>query len=241
MAGNSHNGGVGELISLSSRLAASSGLTASGTCFCFALDSPLSYLVAERVRHALGEVTWIPVLGPTSEAAGPASCAQRAARAEDGFRLAEREARTLRLPLVRPRAFPLDSRRAARAALHAADLGIGRAFALAAASLAFCGAMDIAQDAVLAEAASVAGLDPADVVAAAGDTAYDLRLDATSRALRACGVDAPPAIGIDGRWFDGADAIMAAMSFRAARVRRRRSAPARPPGPLSPLGRPPLA
>lgn len=229
------------MISLSSRLAASSGLTASGTCFCFSLDCPLSYLVAERVRHALGEVAWIPALGPTSEAAGPVSCAQRADRAEDGFRLAQREARTLRLPLVRPETFPLDGRRASRAALHAADLGLGRPFALAAASLAFCGGMDIARDPVLAEAASLAGIDPPEIVAAANDTSYDARLDAASLALRACGVDAPPAIGIDGRWFDGADAIVAALSFRAARVRRRHPSAARPPKPRAPWTRPPSA
>lgn len=191
----------------------------SGIRFYFALDCPLSYLAAERVERALGEVVWVPVLGPLSERDGPASCADRSARAADVMRQAERESRILGMPLVRPRRFPLDSRRAARAATLAAERGAGHRFALAVARLAFCGGFDIAKESALRDAAEVAGLDPDEVAAAASDPSFDRGLDGTTMALRAKGVDAPPAISIAEKLFEGPDAILAAASFRAARLR----------------------
>jgi 2-hydroxychromene-2-carboxylate isomerase len=191
----------------------------SGIRFYFALDCPLSYLAAERVERALGEVVWVPVLGPLSEFDGPASCADRSRRAADVMRQAERESRILRMPLVRPRHFPLDSRRAARAATLAAERGACQSFALAIARLAFCGGFDISKESAIRNAAEVAGLDPEEVAGAASDPSFDRVLDSTSLALRAQGADSPPAISIGEELFDGPDAILAATTFRAARVR----------------------
>jgi len=193
--------------------------------FFFALDSPLSYLMSERIERALGDIAWVPVLGPLSEADGIASCAQRRRRAADSMRVAEREARILQMPLVEPEVFPVDSRGATRAAMFSAKHGAGQSFALAIARLAFCGGFDMSEDSVIAEAAAVAGLNHRDVVAAASDKRFDPQLNLTTRALWARGIDAPPAISVGGSWFDGADAIVAALSFRTAHLGDRRRRP----------------
>ena len=67
------------------------------------------------------------------------------------------------------------------------------------------------------EAAAVAGLTTSDAVQAANDKSLDHRLDATSRGLVARGVQSPPAISIGTRWFDGSNAVFAAVAFSAAR------------------------
>jgi 2-hydroxychromene-2-carboxylate isomerase len=210
---------VGEIIFLSERMADRSRPLSDRARFFFALDCPLSYLMAERVERALGEIEWIPVLGPLSEPDGPTTCAERGSRAQDRMRKAEHEAHVLELPIVEPHPFPLDSRKASRAAAYAADAGVGPVFALAIARLAFCGGFDIARDSVIEEAAAVAGLNPAAAVGAARDTRYDPRLDATSRGLRARGIVSPPAISIGNTWFDGTDAVLAAVSLSAIRAR----------------------
>ena len=223
------NVGVGDIIFLSERMADRSRPSPHAARFYFPLDCPLSYQTAERVERALGEVEWVPVLGPLSapaprsehgsEFGGPAVCAEREAHARDRMRLAEREAQILQLPLVEPHRFPMDSRKAARAAAFAADAGVGSTFALAVARLAFCGGFDISSDNVIEEAAAVAGLNLAEAVAAARDARLDMRLDATSLGLRARGIVSPPAINIAESWFDGTDCVMAAVSFSAARAR----------------------
>jgi 2-hydroxychromene-2-carboxylate isomerase len=188
--------------------------------FFFALDCPYSYLTAERVERALGEIEWVPVLGPLSEDVPVASRADRERDAAERLRLAEREARSLHLALVEPHSFPVNSRTAARAAAYAADEGACQPFALAVARLAFCGGFDIAADDVIEEAAAVAGLDPVATVAASRDPRYDLRLDATRHGLQLRGIESPPAISIGRNWFDGPDAIVTALSFSVASRRR---------------------
>jgi 2-hydroxychromene-2-carboxylate isomerase len=215
-----HNEPVGELIFLSQRLADRSLPSTQTARFFFALDCPFSYLAAERVERALGEVEWVPVLGPLSEDDGQLAPADRERRAAEQIRLAERDARSLHLPLVEPHVLPANSRSAARAATFAADEGVCHAFTLAVARLAFCGGYDIADDSVIAEAAAAAGLDAAATVAASHDQRYDARLDATSRGLRLRGIEAPPAISIGTSWFDGPDAIASALAFSAAHARR---------------------
>jgi 2-hydroxychromene-2-carboxylate isomerase len=228
--GDADNVGVGDIIFLSERMADRSRPSPDAARFFFALDCPLSYLTAERVERALGEIEWVPVLGPLSipgsrseQLSQPddrAACAEREAHARDRMRLAEREAQILQLPLVEPHRFPMDSRKAARASAFAADAGVGPAFALAVSRLAFCGGFDISSDNVIEEAAAVAGLNPAEAVTAGRDARLDLRLDATGRGLRARGIVSLPAINIAESWFDGTDCVMAAVSFSAARASR---------------------
>jgi 2-hydroxychromene-2-carboxylate isomerase len=207
---------MGELIYLSERLADRSRPRGELARFFFALDDPISYLTAERVERALGPIEWVPVLGPLSERDGTESAEERELRARARLAFAEREAAALELPIVEPHRFPMDSRKAARAATFAADEGAGAAFAVALLRLAFCGGFDIGSTPVIEEAAAVAGLTIADAVAAASDRSLDLRIDATSRGLPMRGVKSPPAINIGTTWFEGPSAVFAAMSFSAA-------------------------
>ncbi len=222
------NGGVGELVFLSRWRADRSRPRVDGARFFFALDCPLSYLAAERVERALGAIEWVPVMGPLSEPDRPATPAERAQRARDWMRLAEREARILEIPLVAPHRFPMNSRKAARAAAFAVEAGAGPGFALAVARMAFCGGFDVASETVIEEAAASAGLDPAEALAAANDDGYDLSLDATSRGLRARGIASPPAINLGHSWFDGPDAVIAALTFSSVRAQSQA-----PPAPAS--------
>lgn len=207
---------MGELIQLSERLADRSRPSNEPARFFFALDDPISYLAAERVERALGPIEWVPVLGPLSERNGADSADERELRARERLTLADREAAALELPIVEPHRFPMDSRKAARAATFAADEGAGAAFAIALLRLAFCGGFDIGSVPVIEEAAAVAGLTVADAVAAASDRSLDLRIDATSRGLPMRGVKSPPAINIATTWFEGPNAVYAAVAYSAA-------------------------
>ncbi len=131
--------------------------------------------------------------------------------------LAEREAAALELPLVEPHRFPMDSRKAARAATFAADAGDGATFSLALLRLAFCGGFDIGSMPVIEEAAAVAGLNPdAAVTAARRSAPGSARLTRPAAAFRLRGVKSPPAISIGTHWFDGPNAVIAALAFSAA-------------------------
>ena len=207
---------MGELINLSERLADRSRPTGVEARFFFALEDPVSYLVAERVERALGPIEWVPVLGPLSERRESETPEERERRSRERLAIAERDAITLDLPIVEPHRFPMDSRKAARAATFASDEGVGAAFAVALLRLGFCGGFDIGSMPVIEEAAAVAGLTTADAVAAASDPRYDLRIDATSQGLGLRGVQSPPAISIGTTWFEGSSAVYAAASFSAA-------------------------
>lgn len=207
---------MGDLIQLSERMADRSRPSGELARFFFAIDDPLSYLAAERVERALGPIDWVPVLWPLSDRTARPSVDERQSRARERMALAEREAAALGVPLVEPHRFPIDSRKAARAAAFAADAGASASFGLALLRLAFCGGFDINSTPVIEEAAAVAGLDPIEVVSAARDQRLDLALDATSRGLTMRGVKAPPAISIGAHWFDGPNAVIAALAFSAA-------------------------
>jgi 2-hydroxychromene-2-carboxylate isomerase len=207
---------MGELIHLSERLADRSRPNGELPRFFFALDDPISYLTAERVERALGPIDWVPVLGPFSETDGSDSVDASVRYSGERWAQAEREAAALELPLVEPHRSPMDSRKAARAATFAANQGVGAAFGIALLRLAFCGGFDVGSMAVLAEAAAVAGLTTSEVVAAASDRSLDLRIDATSRGLSLRGVKAPPAISIGATWFEGTNAVFAAVAYSAA-------------------------
>jgi 2-hydroxychromene-2-carboxylate isomerase len=207
---------MGDLIYLSERRADRSRPAGEVPRFFFALDDPISYLSAERIERALGLIEWVPVLGPFSGTDGSASDEERERHARERLALAEREAAALELPIVEPHRFPMDSRKAARAATFAADAGVGAAFAVALLRLAFCGGFDIASTPVIKEAAAVASLTAAEVMAAVNDRSLDQRIDATSRGLRMRGVRSVPAINIGATWFEGTNAVYAAAAFSAA-------------------------
>jgi 2-hydroxychromene-2-carboxylate isomerase len=210
---------VGEVIHLSERLSDRSPQSIAPAAFFFSLDCPVSYLAAERVERALGDVTWIPVVGPLSESSGLRSAEERLRLAHERLALAENEARMFSLPLLTPHRYPMDSRRAARAAIWAGDEGRGASFALRISRFAFCGGFDIGSDEVIAEAAAGAGLDPVQALEASLDARRDDQLEATARGLQTRGILMPPVIRIGTRWFCGSDAMMAAVSFSAGQAR----------------------
>lgn len=208
---------MGELIHLSERLADRSRPNGElRPRFFFALEDPISYLTAERVERALGPIDWVPVLGPYSGRHGDVPTEALALQARERLALAEREAAALELPLVEPHRFPMDGRKAARAATFATDEGAGAAFAIALLRLAFCGGFDIGDVRVIEEAAAVAGLSTSEAKAAASDRGFDLRIDATSRGLLLRGVQSAPAINVGTSWFEGTNAVYAAVAFSAA-------------------------
>ena len=180
--------------------------------FFFAVDCPISYLVAEGVERALGEIEWVPVppLGRIGEAVG-----SPAGFLDERFALAEAEARRLRLPLARPERFPFDARRATRAASAASELGAAAAFTLALARLTFAGGYAPDEDEVLAEAAAAAGLEPAAMLDAAHDPEHDQVLAETEHGLRVHGCTAVPAIRIGTSWFGGLTAVSGAARHAA--------------------------
>ncbi|MBV9805318.1 MAG: DsbA family protein [Solirubrobacterales bacterium] len=169
----------------------------SRAAFFYDLTCPFSYLVAERIERMLGEVEWIPA--PAVGLDG----GERWMSFEATVRLAEREARAVRLPLVWPDGFPANSRHALRAAAYAAENGAGAGFALAGMRLAFCGGFDLEDPEILSVAAAAAGLSVEGCLTGARDPSRDVSLWATARGLRARGVRHLPAIRLGRRWLEG--------------------------------------
>jgi 2-hydroxychromene-2-carboxylate isomerase len=166
---------------------------ASRPAFFFDLGCPFSYLTAERVERALGDVDWVPCSLPCDHHRP----------AHDVIARAERQAFALQLPLVWPEGFPAAVPAALRAAAYAAQDGAGSRFALAASRLAFCGGYDLEDRDILADAAAAAGVSVDRCLAAACDPGGDIRLEATARHLRVCRVPRLPAIRIGRRWLWG--------------------------------------
>lgn len=184
---------MGDVIMLLEHLADRAPTGGSRSAFFFDLACPLSYLAAERVERALGDVDWVPC-SLSAESREPAA---------DLIVRAERQALGLQLPLVWPDGFPRAFPTAQRAAAYAAEIGAGARFALAASRLAFCGGYDLEDPEILADAAGAAGVPVDGCLAAAGDLARDDRLQAIARRLRARGVPRLPAIRIGRRWLWG--------------------------------------
>lgn len=189
----------------------------SGAAFFFELGCPISYIAAERIERALGELAWVPAARLESERGrDPIALANLLA-------FATREATALRLPLVVPENFGGERIGAWRAAAYASSAGAGSRFALAASRLAFCGGFDLGRRAVLTEAARAAGLSARECLEAATDPSWDAQLYETARGLAARGVLAAPAIRVGDRWFSGRDAVRQAGSFSASLALQRRA------------------
>lgn len=182
--------------------------TARGAAaFFFALDCPLSYLVAEQVEHDLGEIAWLPILAP------------RDTRwAKERLYQARAVASTRRLPLVEPETYPFDARPVSRAALFASRQdGCGGSFALRAMRLAFAGGFDLSDPELIAEAAAAAGVSVDGALEAAADASIDRDLATAASGLRSRGIVEPPVIRIVSGWFSGFDALGESSAFAAAR------------------------
>lgn len=207
---------MGEVVYLDERRAERAPVSGGeAPVFFFDVADPMSYLAAERVERLLGAVDWVPV---------------------DGTRLSDRDdrddrcdvrgradacARSLRLPLVWPERFPQPAPRALRACMFACELGAGRAFALAAGRLGFCGGFDVEDPETLAEAAAAAGLPLEACMEAAGEAWRDDELRETAGILRRAGIRELPAVWSGGRWLRAEAELLSCGPERAESPPRR--------------------
>jgi 2-hydroxychromene-2-carboxylate isomerase len=213
---------MGEVIHLTERLADRARPSArSRIAFFFDLTCPFSYLVAERIERALGEVEWVPVPGGEVRDGVPHGLTF------DLMERAERRAIELRLPLSWPDSQLGGAPEALRAAAWAGTQGAAGRFALAALRLQFCGGYDLGEREILASAADAAGLPVDDCMRASRDRCWNAQLEATARGLRARGVHELPAIRIERRWLQGERSLAeAAAAMSARRAFERPLAPA---------------
>jgi 2-hydroxychromene-2-carboxylate isomerase len=185
--------------------------------FYFDLASPLAYLAAEQILHALpGPAEWRPVLAhelPGEESVQSWRCENE----REAFRenLARRAERLGLQPLRWPEPFPCDSALAMRAATYAKSIGRAVPFAQAAFRQAFAGGRDLSQLDNVLIAAAACEMHPAAVTRGAelGSVATQLAV-ATSDAAN-LGIIEIPAIVVDGDVFEGERAVEQA----AARMR----------------------
>ncbi len=176
--------------------------------FYFDLASPLAYLAAEQVLHALpGPAEWRPVLERELDRDGEQ--ASRCEREPDAFREdVSRRARALGLqPLRWPDPFPFDSTFAMRAATYAKSIGRVVPFAQAAFRQAFAGGRDLADPDNVLIAAAACEMHPSAVLRGAELRSVGSQLAAaTSDAIRSS-IKEIPAIVVDGVVFEGERAI----------------------------------
>jgi 2-hydroxychromene-2-carboxylate isomerase len=173
------------------------------------VGSPYAWLAAERVEEVLGvEPVWEPVLlGAVFAARGFGSWALTDAR-DAGVEEVERRAAAYGLPPVRwPEPWPGNMLLAMRAAVAACERGAGRAFLLAALRAGFVGGRDLSDPAAVADAASAAGIDGAELVAAAGTPAVKAALRERTDAAIALGVRGVPTVLVGDRTFWGDDQL----------------------------------
>ena len=177
--------------------------TAEQPRFYYDLASPESYLVAERALHAVGEVPeWIPV----SFGSPAFRCAEEVASYQEDV---ERRAAALGvMPIRWPEPFPVsDITWATLAATYAKWIGRGVAFSLAALRQAFAAGRDLSlRDNVLI-AAAACEMHPAAVIKGVELASTRRALEEANERARADGVDAVPAIWIEGRVLSGERAI----------------------------------
>lgn len=179
------------------------------TCW-FDVGSPYAYLALERVTTVLPDVPVIaePVLlGGIFQATGRRSWATTEHR-ETGIAEVQRRAEAYGLPpVVWPHPWPGDGLRAMRAAVFAAREGRATAFARAAMRAAFATGLSLSTPDAIAAAASAAGLDPDETLAATRDPSVKAELrERTERAI-AAGVTGVPTFEAGGRLFWGDDQL----------------------------------
>jgi len=178
--------------------------------FYFDLASPLAYLAAEQVLHALpGPCEWQPVL-----AAQPAfRCEQELeAYREDVARRADELGLQ---PLRWPEPFPCDSALAMRAATYAKSIGRTVPFAQAAFRQAFAGGRDLGRLDNVLIAAAACEMHPAAVTQGTKLASVAAQLAERTREARGLGVEEVPAIVVDGEVFAGACAVQEAAAQMA--------------------------
>jgi 2-hydroxychromene-2-carboxylate isomerase len=177
--------------------------------FYFDLASPLAYLAAERVLHALpGPAEWRPVLAselPGGERAEVWRCeSEREAFRED---VARRAAQLGLQPLRWPEPFPFDSALAMRVATYAKSIGRAVPFAQAAFRQSFAGGRDLAELDNVLIAAAACEMHPAAVTRGAELASVSAQLETATNEAADLGIIEIPAIVIGDDVFEGERAV----------------------------------
>ena len=169
--------------------------------FYFDIASPYTYLAAERADRMFSRLTWLPAaakgLGSPALTTG-----ERCAIGERADRLG--------MPLIWPIAPDRPAVGAMRVASLAQERGRGALFVLASCRLQFCGAYDIEDPEVLAEAAAAAGLDLDDMLSAAMDAGRDVAIERDGGRLLAAGADRLPVLRVGASLFCGEERLVEA-------------------------------
>jgi 2-hydroxychromene-2-carboxylate isomerase len=193
--------------------------------FYFDLASPLAYLAAEQVLHALpGPAEWQPVL--SSELPGAETFAAfRCEREREVLReeLARRAAELGLQPLRWPEPFPFESELAMRVATYAKSIGRTVPFAQAAFRQAFAGGRSLAREDSVVIAAAACEMHPAAVIKGAALRSIAEQLAASTALAREAGVRDVPAVVLGGQVFHGERALGEAA---AAMLQARATGPA---------------
>ncbi len=164
--------------------------------FYFDLASPLAYLAAERVLHALG--------GPAEWRTVRLAAEQQSVAREE----IERRAQELGLqPLRWPEPFPFDSSLAMRVATYAASIGRAVPFAQAAFRQAFAGGHSLEDPNFVLIAAAACEMHPTAVLRGAEMRSTVERLEATTAAAAKAGIRYVPAMLVGTHLFAGEDAL----------------------------------
>jgi 2-hydroxychromene-2-carboxylate isomerase len=169
--------------------------------FYYDLGSPQCYIVGETIMSTLPVVPeWEPVLASQIAGFEPHADPDRSE--------IERIARVLGLLALRwPRTWPPDSARAMLAATYAKKVGRGVAFSLAAFRQSFAGGRDIGEENTVLIAGAACEMHPTALSKGIGlRSTADALANANMRA-QAAGVKTLPAIEMDGRTYEGAEAM----------------------------------
>jgi 2-hydroxychromene-2-carboxylate isomerase len=183
-------------------------VSAPPAAFYFDLASPLAYLAAERVLHALpGPAEWQPVLA--RDLPGEGSEAYRCEQERESFRaeLARRAAELGLQPLRWPDPFPFDSALAMRVATYAKSIGRVVPFAQAAFRQAFAGARSLADPDNVLIASAACEMHPAAVLRGAELRSVTAQLAAATERAARSEIIKIPAIVVDEVVFEGERAI----------------------------------
>ncbi|HTP18290.1 MAG TPA: DsbA family protein [Solirubrobacteraceae bacterium] len=167
--------------------------------FYYDLGSPQCYIVGERIMSALPLVPeWEPVLASqlTAEPELDRSQIERLA--------AELGLQPLRWPTTWP---PPTTETAMLAATYAKKIGRGVAFSLAAFRQTFAGGRDIGDENTILIAGAACEMHPAALTKGLHMASTAQALEAANMRARASGVTTVPAIEIDGRTYEGSEAM----------------------------------
>ena len=170
--------------------------------FYYDLGSPQCYLLGETIMSTLPVVPeWEPVLA-SQFTAGTAP--QQHPDRPDIERLADK----LGLQRLRwPTTWPADTTTAMLAATYAKKIGRGVAFSLAAFRQTFAGGRDIGDEHTILIAGAACEMHPAALTKGVQMASTAQALQAANMRARSAGVTILPAIQIDGRTYEGAEAM----------------------------------